>query len=787
MQDFSKIPREMREYNQWICWRYENRGEGKPTKVPYCPIDSTLASINNPGDWTSFDIAVENAHKFSGIGFVLTLFDPYCFVDLDASTDPNIVQKQIAIHSELDSYSELSPGGGLHVITRASIQAGRRRDSVELYSASRFMTMTGNVYNDRPIRFQQSTIDKVWADLEGVKSNLSFAGHNEISTVSDLDIYNEAASASNGEKFLDLWNGDIAKYHDGDHSRADFALVDIIAFYTQDRAQIARLFRQSGLGRRKKAQRNDYMETMITRAFDRLLPPVDISGLMHRVNSFVDDNKQTDFSPVVYNHGEMEFSKPVQPTKIKTDAVIEMEDVFTPPPGVLGEISKFIYSHAYKPVPQIAVLGALGFMAGIAGRAYNASGNGLNLYILLLARTGRGKDAVSLGYEKLFNAISPIMPTIRDFKGPGDVASGQALNRYMGTHQTKSFVSVLGEFGPILKRICSPLAFGPDLMTQQVMLKMWSQSGKDGSIDPTIYSDSDKNTQEIKSPAFSFFAECAPEWFDDSVDVAMISTGLLPRFLISEYDGIRVPSNKLGPHTEPSQQLIYDICAIATCSLTCFQNSTVCNIQFDNETEILSDKFEKLVDSRINANPDRIIAELWNRAHLNVVRISGLVAVGLNCYSPVITRECWEWAEKFVVYNLKKLEEKFNDGVVTMVNTETESAELQKMENVIIQYITADFEKIKNYGISKVLYDSRVIPYAFFQRRLSAIKPFSKAKIGPGNAIKRAIQNLIDNGDLSEISKRDAVKDLDFHGRCFAIRSTRILEKAKRSLEPIDE
>jgi len=781
MHSFENIPREMREFRQWVCWRSENRGTDKPTKVPYSPIDSRIASINNSGDWADFDSAVRAVQNgnFDGIGFVLTLLDPYCFIDLDKTNDPEIINRQIEIQKEFDSYSEISPGGGLHITIKAAIPSGRRRNSVEIYSSARFMTMTGNRFGDQPIKLKQELASNLWATLEGTNSNLEFATHSEAEVLTDLCVYNMASEATNGEKFLALWNGDIETYHSGDHSRADFALIDILAFYTQNREQITRLFRMSGLGRRAKAQRKDYVSTMITRAFDRILPQVDISALMANVNSFVQENKDVDLTKAAFQHDAMIAEKPMQPKPELTTLEKEIDDVFTPPPGLVGEIAKFIYCHAYKPVPQIAVLGALGFMAGLAGRAYNASGNGLNLYILLLARTGRGKDAVSLGYEKLIKAIAPIMPTIRYFKGPGDVASGQALNRYMGEHQTKSFVSVLGEFGPILKRICSPLAFGPDLMTQQVMLKMWSQSGKDGSIDPTIYSDSGKNTKEIQSPAFSFFAECAPEWFDDSVDVAMISTGLLPRFVISEYSGIRVKSNKLGPLYEPDQKLIYDICAVATCAFSCFSNNTVCNIPFDDETLALSDKFEELVDARINANPDRIIAELWNRAHLNVIRIAGLITVGINAYSPVIDRQSWEWAERFIVHNLKQLEEKFNDGIVTMIDSDTEFAEMEKLENAIVQYIACDWDKLQSYGVSRKLHAQRVIPYAYLQRRLVSVKPFSKSKIGGGNAIKRALQNLIDNGDLIEIAKVQAIKDLDFHGRCFAVKGVRIIEKAK--------
>jgi hypothetical protein len=61
--------------------------------------------------------------------------------------------------------------------------------------------------------------------------------------------------------------------------RSRFCLVDIVAFYTQNRKQIARIFRQSALGKRDKAKRDKYIEYMVEKSFDRQLPKIDIEGL----------------------------------------------------------------------------------------------------------------------------------------------------------------------------------------------------------------------------------------------------------------------------------------------------------------------------------------------------------------------------------------------------------------------------------------------------------------------------------------------------------------------------
>lgn len=791
MLNLDSIPHEMRLLNQWVVWKHENRGDDKLTKVPYSPKTQRLASINNPNDWGSFnDVkSAVKSKKFAGIGFILTLSDPFCFVDLDSPGSDEDARRQIEIAKQLDSFSEISPSGnGLHIICKASVPAGRRRMGVEIYSSARFMTMTGNVYNNVEIKFKQQQITELWESLEGVGANAEFATHSVESNASDLEVYNEAANASNGAKFLALWNGDIESYHGGDHSRADMALVDIIAFYTQDREQISRLFLSSGLGQRQKAKREDYRQNMITKSFDKLIPPVDISAVMLKVDSFIHNNKP-ELESTAFAHDSLvprsvksQLQPVVKSEELQATEQTKIDEVFQMPPGLTGDIANFIYQQAWKPVPQIATMGALGLMAGLAGRAYNASGSGLNLYLLLLAKTGRGKEAISKAYEKLFDAITPLMPQIGDFSGPADLASGQALLRYMSDHQTKSFVSVFGEFGPMLKRITSPTAIGADLMTQKVMLDMYSKSGKSGKISPTAYSDAERNTKTIHSPGFSFIAESAPKWFDENVDLGMIATGLLPRFIIAEYDGKRVESNEAGPLMVPDNKLIQDICALATCSMTCFQQNIVYDIPFCEETKILSRKLDKLCDLRINEADDEIVAELWNRVHLNTIRIAALIAVGNNPYGPLIDVECWQWAERFIIHNIGKLEEKFAEGGLSMVvDSSVEFAETEKLEKTIMQYILTPHEKLKSYSVSESMHRCRVVPYVYFNRRLTRLRPFKDSKIGATNAIKRAIQNLIDNGDLQEIDKRQAKKDFDFTGRCFVLSSTRILEQAKQA------
>jgi replicative DNA helicase len=85
--------------------------------------------------------------------------------------------------------------------------------------------------------------------------------------LSDEEIIERARSATNGTKFMHLWAGDTSEYG-GDDSAADLALLGSLTFWTQNRDQLDRLFRRSGLYR-EKWERADYRERTIDRALNR--------------------------------------------------------------------------------------------------------------------------------------------------------------------------------------------------------------------------------------------------------------------------------------------------------------------------------------------------------------------------------------------------------------------------------------------------------------------------------------------------------------------------------------
>src|SRR5829696_9432087 len=85
---------------------------------------------------------------------------------------------------------------------------------------------------------------------------------------SDEDVIEKCRAAKNAAKFSDLFDhGDVHAHHGGDASVADLALLGILAYWTQDEAQLERLVSSSALGWREKwRHRDDYRKRTIKRA-----------------------------------------------------------------------------------------------------------------------------------------------------------------------------------------------------------------------------------------------------------------------------------------------------------------------------------------------------------------------------------------------------------------------------------------------------------------------------------------------------------------------------------------
>jgi primase-polymerase (primpol)-like protein len=276
------IPGELKDWAQWVVWRYQRRGT-KWTKPPYCPGTGELAQVDHPATWGTYAEAYRawKHGTYAGLAFVVSACDPYTVIDLDHCIENGqITRRARTIVDHFASYTEWSPSHqGLHIWLRGQLPGSRRRkDAIELYDARRSLTLTGWHLAGMPctIEGRQEELDRFyWSLFREEQMPQPLLVHPPISlNLSDTNLIARAMGARNGARFARLWQGDASDYarSDGtfDWSRADLALCGMLAFWCAgDPERMDRLFRQSGLMRPKWDEQrgtSTYGERTIARA-----------------------------------------------------------------------------------------------------------------------------------------------------------------------------------------------------------------------------------------------------------------------------------------------------------------------------------------------------------------------------------------------------------------------------------------------------------------------------------------------------------------------------------------
>jgi hypothetical protein len=306
------IPAALHERRQWVCWCWERRrdgkGKGKWTKLPINPLTGGKAQANNPATWCSFEeaLAYHRAHPDTtdGIGYVFAADDPFAGVDLDDALDPETgalhpwAAELVAL---LDSYTEVSPSGtGVKVYVRAKWLGDKHRrpygtGEVEVYDRTRFFCLTGHTLPGTPagVEERQQQLERLYAKVfagpqkrppadTAPDAGAEPAGESPLPrnpgngpSLSDDQLLRKARGADNGPNFEALYDRGDTGGHGGDASRADSALCFHLAWWTKDRGQIDRLFRQSALMRPKWDERHSgdgrtYGEMTVDRALEHV-------------------------------------------------------------------------------------------------------------------------------------------------------------------------------------------------------------------------------------------------------------------------------------------------------------------------------------------------------------------------------------------------------------------------------------------------------------------------------------------------------------------------------------
>lgn len=784
------LPMELRLKRHWLIAHPANKN---PLFFRDGQFYNASVSVHASPQWMAFEeaTALATTHNLA-IGFVLKEGEDYTCVDLDVK--PNTTKETLelfdsVVHS-FDSYTERSIGGqGIHIWCRGSIGLGRKRQGVEIYSQNRFMICTGNVivFKDQ-LESRQDKLTNMISQMPMSSDYAEIVLEELPQLESDEDIGRKLWEIEDARM---LWQG---KWQELDHpsqSEGDLDLMVHLVRLTPSNEQCRRLFRQSGLGKRTKANRKDYIERTLRhsryvrqcdlvfeeagrRSREAIVAKYDAEQLLLAANGSA--AAVIDYTiPVIDTY---DYPSPIDEMPPEIDVMPpQMEDEIdsyrtTFPPGGLGYLAQFFYRGSVYPNVEFSVAAAITVMSAICGRAWNTStSSGLNTYNLVVAPSGMGKDEMQKGVARLIEICQTKFPMFKDYFHFGNFASGQGLTKHFTPTRT-SFAQIMAEFGALVKRFSN--ARDDNIQgLMSVMLDLHSKAGPNSVSNSIIYSDSTKNVLSVKSPAYSILGDTTPEVFE-SVNSFLLNSGFISRFNIFEYHGQRTEMNDNVDRSVDPAFIDHLITLARVSDLLTTQKRDPITAWLDPEARIEYNKFRKYCDDNYNRSimgkGGDIEHHMWSRS-LNRINVLATLAAILDTppptpqgmvSPPTVTRAHWLYFERMVMNDINNFKTKQESGDLGT----GDSVQIKKLEKLLDDYLNKPVQA--SYQIPQALQRSGKIRYSYIRQRMQHVSSFKTDGSFDDRRLKDAIVTLIKMGRIREI--RDPVEKQGFSGDLYSIR-----------------
>lgn len=433
-----------------------------------------------------------------------------------------------------------------------------------------------------------------------------------------------------------------------------------------------------------------------------------------------------------------------------------------PPAGKVRDLVDWLVCASLHPVPEVALVAALGWVAGIFGRQWQTPGKpiGLNMNIIVVADSGVGKEAMSEGLGALRKEVTKLQPGIKAFVNFDDYASGPALAKSLAAQSTGSFCSVFSEFGHKLRGMTQ----GKDMALRSlrvVITKMYMKSSAMAEAGNLSYSE--KFYELPGGVAFSFVGDTTPGTLFSSMTPEVMEDGFLSRMLIVEYNGPIPPKNESAQaHGMPPAALVQWSAELVTQAATMRANNGYGYVQMTTEAGFLLGQYEEECRNAANAlKGQEDQRQLYTRAHLKALKLGSNLACADDHMRPTITRDQAEWAIYLVRRNVAALAVRIKGGDVG----EGDDSRERKLLAIVYEYMSGAPQKV----CPAIMQRDGVVPRRYLQQRVARVVCFTGHPFGAKRALDDAITTCMDNGYFVEMDKTKAGEAYTYQGRCYRV------------------
>jgi hypothetical protein len=380
-------------------------------------------------------------------------------------------------------------------------------------------------------------------------------------------------------------------------------------------------------------------------------------------------------------------------------------------PGLLGDIARWSQVHAFRPVREFAQPAAVAALSALIARRWaTPSGLGLNLYLIGIAETGGGKDALLSAPRALLSAAG-----FDHLLGPGDFSSDAAIENSLRARPAQ--LMPLDEFGKLAQAMIGRTAPSWSKLAAKALLEIYprSQVGSAWTGKARASDEHDCASEPVFSPTLSILGVSTPQGFFDGMNQESLDDGFLNRLTVVRA-GQAGARQRDAARLLPPSELIEALRAAVEAStpgniggVSVRDARARPNLQiaaWEDDTALSAlEEVEAWEDEARDAGRNGVAG----RAAEQTQKIATLRALARNTSAPRVSSEDIQWAFEMVRTSIENIETGVRDLMA--------GSEFEKLVNAVEKAVIRTGERglawshlVKSAGVSKA--DPRLLEQA---------------------------------------------------------------------------
>lgn len=342
------------------------------------------------------------------------------------------------------------------------------------------------------------------------------------------------------------------------------------------------------------------------------------------------------------------------PPQTSIDPAPAIPSFIANPPGILGDIARWITATAPKQQPELSVAAAIALGSVIMGRTYRSQyGNFTSLYMVMVAKSTEGKEHPQGCCEKILTAAD----LGKLIGGSGYTSAGAVFSALL---DSPAHLATIDELGKLLKMSRA----NGQAHSEAAIDKLIEAFGRlDGVMRPPTYSKmtlSKSQTSNVErivhNPAISLLGATTPGTFYAALTSDLVQDGFLGRCIVVESKQPRQLTRFVDRTTPPAR--IIDWCKSVHVSGAVHGDlanvhpsdmpATVIALEFDDACMPMMQALESELNDAKEASEGEGLDVILGRTMEKSMRLAMIVAKAVDPNARRVLPQHLEWAIQYV-------------------------------------------------------------------------------------------------------------------------------------------